>query len=178
MLPRGLPFFQVPARPKFINTRQLIEELTRETETPEYQSKMLDDIRAAEAMTVYPTTTTGTTEKKASFAFSVPNMATVPPRTTRIEACVAKIEGFGSHQINFETDFKEDPYCFTIPLGFFEIKIPWISISWREYGLLGKSIRLPVGIAVEMKSIRIPSMTFPMGATKDYVEVFHVFGIT
>jgi len=113
---------------------------------------------------------------KAGFRVVVPDLTT-PLGTVAIEAGVATVEGFGTAKISFESKFSDTPVLLVVPFGFFELKVPWVSIEQRQYTIGWWTITIPVPRITEM-TIRLPSLCFMMNVDKDGFEVFNVIGRT
>jgi len=114
---------------------------------------------------------------KGSITATVPDISTIPPSTAQIEAGAATVEGFGKAKIKFERSFNDTPTLLTVPFGFFELKVPWVTIEWKKFSIGWWSISLPVPSLTTM-TIRLPSMCFMMNVEKDGFEVFNVIGRT
>jgi len=114
---------------------------------------------------------------KGSLNATLPDFSTIPPSTVLTEAGVGVVEGFGRVKISFNRKFNDTPSVLLVPFGFFELKVPWVTVEWRSFTIGWWSVRLPVP-AVNTMTIRIPSMCFMMDVDKDGFEVFNVFGRT
>ena len=108
---------------------------------------------------------------------TVLDLSTIPPSMALVEAGTATVEGFGRAKISFEKSFSDTPVLLTVPFGFFELRVPWVTIDWRRFSIGWWEIRLPVPRLTTM-TIRLPSMCFMMNVEKDGFEVFNVIGRT
>ena len=114
---------------------------------------------------------------KGAIAAMLPDLATIPPGTLYVEAGVATVEGFGTARIDFERSFSDTPVLVAIPFGFFELRVPWVTIEWREFSIGWWTVRLPVPKATT-QTIRLPTMCFTMNVSENGFEVFNVAGRT
>jgi hypothetical protein len=89
----------------------------------------------------------------------------------------AVVEGFGRAKISFDEGFSEIPTVIAVPFGFFELKVPWITIEWRRYTIGWWTVSLPVPQLTEM-TIRLPTLCFLMNVDEEGFEVFNVMGRT
>jgi len=122
-------------------------------------------------------TALSTVRGKGAVAAMLPDLSTIPPGLALAEAGMATVEDFGTAKINFERSFSDTPTVIAVPFGFFELKVPWVTVEWREFSIGWWSIRLPVP-SVTTQTIRLPTMCFMMNVDKDGFEVFNVVGRT
>lgn len=122
-------------------------------------------------------TVQSTVRGKGAINATVPDLSTFPPSTVLVEAGLATVEGFGSAKISFERSFSDTPVLLAVPFGFFELRVPWVTVEWRSYRIGWLTISLPVPRVTTM-TIRLPSMCFMMNVSKDGFEVFNVIGRT
>jgi len=113
---------------------------------------------------------------RGALRFSVPDLRELFG-SVDIEAGVAVVEGFGRAKIKFKESFSKTPGLVETKFGFWELKVPWVVIEWRTFGIWWVRLRLPVPRLTWMK-IRLPTLCFLMNVSKDGFEVFNVVGRT
>ena len=117
-----------------------------------------------------------TVKKKGSIDFDVPDLST-PLGIMRVEAGAAIIDGFGTAKIKFNRTFNRIPSVVKTAFGFFELKVPWVVLQWKQINVAWWTVNIPIPKLTFM-TIRIPSMCFLMNVNKDGFEVFNVLGRT
>ena len=150
----------------FIRRLEQVEPITPE--------KLARDMELSESRDY---TVLSTVRGKGAIAASLPDLSTIPPGLALAEAGMATVEGFGTAKITFERAFSDTPVLIAVPFGFFELKVPWVTIEWREFSIGWWSIRLPVP-RVTTQTIRLPTMCFLMNVDREGFEVFNVAGRT
>ena len=113
---------------------------------------------------------------RGALNFTFPDL-TQPLSTGKIEAGVAIVEGFGKARINFKKSFSGTPGLIETKFGFFELRVPWVVISWRWFRIGWWWVRIPVPRVTRM-TIRLPTLCFLMKVDKNGFEVFNVMGRT
>lgn len=164
-----MPFVKFRRIKDFLNFVRGLEQ--REPITPERLAK---DVELSEAGNY---TVQSEIRGKGSISATLPDLSTIPPGMILAEAGMATVEGFGRAKISFERTFSDVPTVIAVPFGFFELKVPWVTIEWREYRIGWWTVRLPVPEVTTM-TIRLPTMCFLMDVKEDGFEVFNVLGRT
>ena len=113
--------------------------------------------------------------KKGDLCFVVPDISTIPPGLMKVDGGVAVVDGFGTAKIKFSNPFSETPALVKAVFGFFELKVPWVTLQWRQFNIGWWSINIPVP-KLNFMTIRLPTMCFLMNVEKDGFEVFNVLG--
>jgi hypothetical protein len=159
---------------KSLSVRELFNYLAKlEREEPVTPEMLERDIRLSEARDY---SVMCTVKQKGCLSARLPDLSQ-PLATVKTEAGAAVVEGFGRAKISFDEEFEETPTVIAVPFGFFELKVPWITIEWRRYSIGWWTVSLPIPRVTEM-TIRLPTMCFLMNVDEKGFEVFNVMGRT
>jgi len=160
---------------RFRRISEFIDYIRRlEKSEPITQDKLLRDVSLSELRDY---TVSSTVRGKGAVVATLPDLSTIPPGLALAEAGIATVEGFGTARIVFERSFNDTPVLIAVPFGFFELKVPWVTVEWREFSIGWWSVRLPVPRVTTM-TIRLPTMCFMMNVDRNGFQVFNVAGRT
>jgi len=144
-----------------------------EKEEPETEEQLSRDLKLSEEGNYE---IQARVRSRGALNFTFPDLSQ-PLAQGKVEVGVAVVEGFGRAKISFKKSFSKTPGLVESKFGFFELRVPWVTIEWRTFTIGWWSIKIPVPRVTTM-TIRLPTLCFLMDVDKEGFEVLNVIGRT